>query len=219
MFARLINRPLTRKLASIKTSRLLITQRRPYPILNPIVPRFHFSSSSRFQSSIFVDPEDNTITLGEEDKEPSYRGSLVIVPTPIGNLGDISLRQYEALTTCDIVACEDTRKTGKMLQLLQDKRVREKFKSEFGVSVEEFMERSNAADFGENVNDLKKDKADQDHEHDAKNQIQQEVGGAIGDEAIGEDLADTKFYLSEEEFNDQRTLNRLQQANQDVDSL
>ena len=64
---------------------------------------------------MFVDPEDNTITLDEDDKGPSYKGSLVIVPTPIGNLGDISLRQYEALTTCDIIACEDTRKTGKML--------------------------------------------------------------------------------------------------------
>ena len=105
-----------------------------------------------------MDPEDNTITLDEEGRRPSYRGSLLIVPTPIGNLGDISLRQYEALTTCDIVACEDTRKTGKMLQLLLDKRIREKFKSEFGVSVDDFMEKSE--DFGDNVNELKKSRED-----------------------------------------------------------
>ena len=48
-----------------------------------------------------------------------YRGSLVIVPTPIGNLGDLSLRQYEALTTSDIIACEDTRKTGKLIELIK----------------------------------------------------------------------------------------------------
>ena len=69
---------------------------------------------------------------------------MVIVPTPIGNLGDISLRQYEALTTCDIIACEDTRKTGKMLKMLQDKRVKEKFKREFGVTVDDFVENMNA---------------------------------------------------------------------------
>jgi 16S rRNA (cytidine1402-2'-O)-methyltransferase len=43
----------------------------------------------------------------------------VVVPTPIGNLGDLSLRQYEALTQSDIVACEDTRKTGKMIELIR----------------------------------------------------------------------------------------------------
>ena len=76
------------------------------------------------------------------DEPLSYKGSLVVVPTPIGNLGDLSLRQYEALTTVDIVACEDTRKTGKMLLMLQDKRIKQKFKSEFGVSVDDFMDAS-----------------------------------------------------------------------------
>jgi len=80
------------------------------------------------------------------------------------------------------------------------------------------MERS-TADFGENINELKKGKGKQQHEHDLKDQIQQEVDGTRSEEAIGEDLEDTKFYLSEEEFNDQRTLNRLQQANQDIDSI
>ena len=69
-----------------------------------------------------------------------YRGSLVIVPTPIGNLGDLSLRQYEALTQSDIIACEDTRKTGKMIELIRQKRMKDKFKREFGATIDDFFE-------------------------------------------------------------------------------
>jgi 16S rRNA (cytidine1402-2'-O)-methyltransferase len=70
-------------------------------------------------------------------------GALVIVATPIGNLSDISPRALETLRTADLVACEDTRQTIKLL-------------NHFGiqkplVSYHNFNEEKKAVELGERI--------------------------------------------------------------------
>ena len=48
----------------------------------------------------------------------SNKGKLVICPTPLGNLGDVTQRSLDAFASCDVVCCEDTRVTGKLLSAL-----------------------------------------------------------------------------------------------------
>ena len=80
------------------------------PFMNKIISNRHFNFSKSYRDSIsnlnpddpfpkydkkdFYDEHDLIINIGEKE---TYKGMLIICPTPIGNLNDISIRQYDVV--------------------------------------------------------------------------------------------------------------------------
>lgn len=53
------------------------------------------------------------------DRKSYFQSNLFIVPTPLGNLRDLSLRAFDALNEAEVIICEDTRITGKLFKMME----------------------------------------------------------------------------------------------------
>jgi 16S rRNA (cytidine1402-2'-O)-methyltransferase len=81
---------------------------------------------------------------------------LTLVPTPIGNIADISLRAMDALINADVLLCEDTRVTKKLLHILKERYEKAPEKPQQFIAVHShsehrFLEKTDPSFFEQNV--------------------------------------------------------------------
>ncbi len=74
-------------------------------------------------------------------------GKIILVATPIGNLGDMSERARDALRDCDVIYCEDTRVTRRLLSLIGvDKNTLRLDENIIDSKIEEVIERARSGE-------------------------------------------------------------------------
>lgn len=61
-----------------------------------------------------------------------FAGKLTILPTPIGNLHDLSPNIIKALFKADVIGCEDRRVAGKLYTLIKSKNIMQNLTDSFG---------------------------------------------------------------------------------------
>lgn len=78
------------------------------------------------------EPEVETETMSEPSRKEEVGAVLYIIATPIGNMEDITFRAVRILKSVDVIFCEDTRQTSKIMSVYQISKKTESYHAQSG---------------------------------------------------------------------------------------